>query len=96
MGLSQGSWQLPPRGLALTHSCVVVSYACGCSVLACHCANERGQEPTMDITLKEPHAANTKPSVQLWGYNREQNDSVFFDTGISGVEVRERKGNILD
>lgn len=50
----------------------------------------------MDTPLKEPHAANTKPSVQLWGHDREQNDSVFFDTGISGVEVRERKGNILD
>lgn len=32
----------------------------------------------MDMTLKEPRTANTKPSVQLWGHDREQNDLVFF------------------
>jgi hypothetical protein len=48
----------------------------------------------MDVTLKESHTVNTKPRVQFWGHGKEQNDLVFFSTGISGVEIRERKGNL--
>lgn len=50
----------------------------------------------MDMMLKESHTANTKPSVLFWGHDREQNDLVFFSTEISGVEVGERKENLLD
>lgn len=40
--------------------------------------------------------SNTQPSVQFWRHDREHNDLFFFDIGISGVEVGERKGNTLD